>query len=335
MSNHITNLCRPLKLTPPQKCVLMALADRADDSGVAWPSISWLCEWTCFGKTAVINALKGLEEDARLITNVRTTGRNNRCLIHLQRVTELNLQAAQAPASQGAFAAHSSANEEGDLSASRTNPSATRTSPPDAPVRETHHHQSATRTTTSPPGAPTSPPDAPDTSITIIETPNKTSNSCVIGAANGPAPSLFTLEPVDPQPASSTKPKHEYTPEFEAAWVAYPDRPGDSKQAAFKQWLLRLKAGATAEEMAAGIVAYAAYVDANGTEQRFVKHAATFLGPDMHFRSSWAVAPQTGQGSRFTPGHGQRESSRERLRHTGFDQLDYTAGVNADGTLPA
>lgn len=332
MSNHITNLCRPLKLTPPQKCVLMALADRADDSGMAWPSISWLCEWTCFGKTAVINALKGLEEDVKLITNVRTSGRNNRCSIHLQRVVELNLQTAQAQAGNGAQASDIATAQESDQFATRTNQSASQTSPPDEPVRQTNTHQSATRTTTSPPRAPTSPPRAPDTSISISETSNKTSNSCLIGTANGTAPSLFELEPDDKREVSPTKQKHEYSPEFEAAWTAYPTRPGDSKQSAFKQWQARLKSGATAQEMAAGIVAYAAYVEANRTEPRFIKHAATFLGQDMHFRSDWSVAAATGRESRTNV---PSAPGRFRPPHTGFDKVDYTAGVNADGTLPA
>jgi hypothetical protein len=32
---------------------------------------------------------------------------------------------------------------------------------------------------------------------------------------------------------------------------------------------------------------------------------------------------------------GQRGPGRQQLRHTDFDKVDYTAGVNADGTLPA
>lgn len=39
----------------------MAMADYADDGGLCWPSIAGLCEYTCFGKSAVIEAIKILE----------------------------------------------------------------------------------------------------------------------------------------------------------------------------------------------------------------------------------------------------------------------------------
>jgi hypothetical protein len=42
------------------------------------------------------------------------------------------------------------------------------------------------------------------------------------------------------------------------------------------------------------------------------------------------AAGQRGQGY-----GGQRGPARQQLRHTDFDKVDYTAGVNADGTLPA
>lgn len=170
MSNQITNLCRTVRLTPPQKCVLMALADRADDTGLAWPSIAWLCEWTCFGKTAVIEALKGLES-ARLITNIRTTGRNNQCTLHVDRIAEFAAQGANTSVSGEPQHPEQAGDNQ---SATRANLSATRTSPPHGLVRETDYHPSATRTTTSPSGEPTRPPDGPDTSLDISNTSKET-----------------------------------------------------------------------------------------------------------------------------------------------------------------
>lgn len=61
MSNAITAACRKLQMPPTAKAVLMAMADYADDAGMSWPSIAGLCEYTCFGKTAVIEAIKHLE----------------------------------------------------------------------------------------------------------------------------------------------------------------------------------------------------------------------------------------------------------------------------------
>lgn len=181
MSNPITNLCRPIKLTPPQKCVLMALADRANDAGQAWPSIAWLGEWTCFGRTAVIEALKGLES-LGLITMARSTGRNNQCQMNLDRAAELSSQTA------------STGPMEGQLEGA--NPSATRTSPPDEPVRQTDTHPSATRTTTRPPDGPTRPPDGPDTSLNINKTSKKTKEKRVTAPAQ---PDLFEVAGVSPE----------------------------------------------------------------------------------------------------------------------------------------
>lgn len=62
MSHDITTRCRKLQVPPTAKAVLMALADYADDAGACWPSISGLCEYTCFGRTAVIEAVKILED---------------------------------------------------------------------------------------------------------------------------------------------------------------------------------------------------------------------------------------------------------------------------------
>lgn len=62
MSNAISTACRSLQMPPTAKAVLMAMADYADDSGACWPSISGLCEYTCFGRSAVIEAIKSLEQ---------------------------------------------------------------------------------------------------------------------------------------------------------------------------------------------------------------------------------------------------------------------------------
>ncbi len=115
MSNAITTACRPLAMSPAQKSVLMALADFAHDDGKDWHPITDLMEWTCLCKTAVIEALRWLEAQ-RLILVVRPgTGQRNTTYIQLDRIREL------APSKPDA-----------------------ETSPPSAPVRETH--QSVSRT---------------------------------------------------------------------------------------------------------------------------------------------------------------------------------------------
>ena len=82
MSNKVTSLCRPLQVSAAQKAVLMCVADRADDAGIAWPSIPGICEWTCLSRTAVIVAMRELAAQG-LVAIEKATGRNNRCTLSL------------------------------------------------------------------------------------------------------------------------------------------------------------------------------------------------------------------------------------------------------------
>lgn len=108
-----------------------------------------------------------------------------------------------------------------------------------------------------------------------------------------PLPNPTTsLRSVDRAPRRSTD---GYTDEFEAAWREYPSRAGQSKVEAFKAWKARIAAGDIPASMHEGVVRYAAFCEASRTEPRFVKHAATFFGPDRHFLNDWTPpAPQPG-----------------------------------------
>lgn len=88
--------------------------------------------------------------------------------------------------------------------------------------------------------------------------------------------------------------------DFEHAWRLYPKRSGgNSKSAARKAWNARLKAGVSADDMIDGVERYAAYCQATGRiGTQFVRQAATFFGPDLHFEERFdipanAAKPQT------------------------------------------
>lgn len=51
-----------MQMPPTAKSVLIALADQADDRGHSFPSLTTIMARTCFGRTAVIEAIKWLEE---------------------------------------------------------------------------------------------------------------------------------------------------------------------------------------------------------------------------------------------------------------------------------
>ena len=138
MSNAVTNACRLVVMSPAQKSVLMSLADRADDEGAVWPSVPWICEWTCLGRTAVMEAVKCLEA-AKLLTVRRETGKNNRMTLQLDAIASFHQ-------------------------------SASRTSPPAGRVRETDPTSPPTGrgVVRQPDGS--SPPAGPDTSIHPLDT---------------------------------------------------------------------------------------------------------------------------------------------------------------------
>ncbi len=136
MSNDVTNAMRKWQGPPSQKAVLMSLCDGAAEDGLVpdWRSpVAALCEWTCLGRTAVIEALKALQA-AGAITIERSFGRTNRIRVLFE------------------------------ASVDASNQSATQTGTPAEPVRETDRHQFGKRTTpvretdgTSPAGGPLTP----------------------------------------------------------------------------------------------------------------------------------------------------------------------------------
>lgn len=105
-------------MPPTHKAVLISLADNANDEGYCWPSIDAICERTCFGRTAVIDAVKWLEAHGHVVAN-RANGRKTTYTVTPnqsgRRTTLPNAGAVEAPANQ----------------------SASRTGPVDEPVRQT------------------------------------------------------------------------------------------------------------------------------------------------------------------------------------------------------
>lgn len=76
---------------------------------------------------------------------------------------------------------------------------------------------------------------------------------------------------------------------FDKFWLIYPKRPGANKLQTRKQWDTRIKQGAFAEEIIYGATRYAAYCKALKIEPQYIKHASTFVGPNKHYLSQWAI----------------------------------------------
>lgn len=74
----------------------------------------------------------------------------------------------------------------------------------------------------------------------------------------------------------------EYTPAFEAFWSHYPRK--KEKRKAFAAWKTRLREPDVTEELLIICAQnYATFVKREGTEERYIKHGATFLGPSKPY----------------------------------------------------
>lgn len=77
------------------------------------------------------------------------------------------------------------------------------------------------------------------------------------------------------------KEKNTYVPAFVSFWSVYPRK--KEKDAAYKTWQTRLKEGVKPQDMLLAAERYAQECQINETEERFIKHPKTFLGPSKPF----------------------------------------------------
>lgn len=114
----------------------------------------------------------------------------------------------------------------------------------------------------------------------------------------------------NPNPNPITNPKGKsktagsYPEAFEQVWGEYPARPGASKKDAFKAWDARVNAGVDPESVRLGVIRYAVYCRAVGTEPQFIKQPTTFFGPGEHYLSDWTPP------SRSAPYESEKDRSR-------------------------
>lgn len=81
----------------------------------------------------------------------------------------------------------------------------------------------------------------------------------------------------------------QYTPEFDGFWGAYPRK--IEKRSALRAWGARMKEGVSPDELTTAAEHYAEDCRQQHTEPRFIKHAATFLGPNRPWED-WRERPR-------------------------------------------
>lgn len=69
---QMTSVFNDSSLKPTQKLIMLAIADNSNDEGFCYPSIKTICEKTSLSKPTVINNLKELEADEKIISQKRT-----------------------------------------------------------------------------------------------------------------------------------------------------------------------------------------------------------------------------------------------------------------------
>ena len=77
--------------------------------------------------------------------------------------------------------------------------------------------------------------------------------------------------------------------EFEKLWALYPRKQGKDKARSYYE--KARKSGTTYEEVLNGIVAYKAYIHAEGVENRYIKHGSTFFSQKA-WQDDWSISPK-------------------------------------------
>lgn len=115
--------------------------------------------------------------------------------------------------------------------------------------------------------------------------PNPNPNMCVDDT---------TAEKSDDDGAQDNDPGKgdKYTQEFESFWLIYPRR--KEKRKAFKAWSARTKENVYPEDMITAATNYSLYCKNQRTEERFIKHPSTFLGPDKPYEEYVNYVPVVG-----------------------------------------
>jgi hypothetical protein len=84
-----------------------------------------------------------------------------------------------------------------------------------------------------------------------------------------------------PAEEETTKRDETYPADFEQFWQEYPRKRDKGK--ALRAWKARVRDKANPAEMITASSNYAAECAVKGTEERYIKHAATFIGPDKPY----------------------------------------------------
>ncbi|MBT9166734.1 MAG: hypothetical protein DDT19_00058 [Syntrophomonadaceae bacterium] len=102
-----------------------------------------------------------------------------------------------------------------------------------------------------------------------------------------------------------------YSAEFLSFWENYPRK--IEKKKAYKAWLARIKEGEPPEKLIAAAIGYSQYCTAKQIEETYIKHPATFLGPNQPYEDFVKTKEQDGKANSGLHPEQDSERSDERI----------------------
>ena len=93
--------------------------------------------------------------------------------------------------------------------------------------------------------------------------------------------------------ASEPEQQDKYTAEFESFWQEYPRK--KEKKRAYRAWKAALNKKAEPQQLITAAKHYFYHTTTERTDQKYIKHPSTFLGPDEPWRE-WLEPPKIGGG---------------------------------------
>ena len=140
------------------------------------------------------------------------------------------------------------------------------------------------------------------TRVTELHTPSNTVTQCRVTELRGLSNSVTqtntntntTLQVRNTNTKRASREK-EFESDFEVFWQAYPKPQNPDKSPGRQKYIALRKKGVSAEDLLAAARGYA--VAMRGTQPRYIKHCATFLGPQQAWKDFISVKEKARSGT--------------------------------------
>lgn len=267
------SLCWPLRMPPTAKAVLISLADHAGDDGQCWPSIDTICDRTCFGRDAVIDAVAWLEGSGAVKANRENGRKTTYC------ITPADFNSAYSRPSRRTVSRASTSRAE-----------------PPPPVGQTDSHQSGRATGLE--GEPVGQSDRSDDvnqSGKTIDQSGKTAKPVGQPDTNNQEPSLNNQSTVAGSPGLDLTTMQ--LQGFLVFYAAYPRKV--NRPAAFKAWKRLKPDEALQAQILAAVALQRKHPDWTKENRKFVPHPASYLNGRRWEDEILGASPPVGQTDWF------------------------------------